>query len=312
MSKKRRSQAKQAKKQKAKQQRNYLLIGGFFVIVAIVAGLYFINRNGGIGPIPLRDIHGISFTPEGELYVATHDGLLVYDENWSIPDVPVNDYMGYSGTVDGFYSSGHPGPTSTLPNPLGLVRSINFGETVSTLRFLGESDFHTMSASYRGEAVYLSNAAPNSELSQGLYYTLDDGQTWTAISANGLSDAPFSITVHPDDTGIVAVATRNGTYLSTDNGTNFQLIQSGLASAVAFDTDAGTALYSGYQTLTQYNITDASSTIINVPSFSAEEAIMFIAVSPVDGRIAIATSERDIYVSDGNSWQQIADSGFSS
>lgn len=304
--------SKQAKKQKAQQQQNYLIIGGFLVIVAIVTGLYFINQDGGIGPIPLHDIHGISFTLEGELYVATHDGLLVYDERWAIPDVPVNDYMGYSGTVNGFYSSGHPGPTSPLANPLGLVRSTNFGETVSTLRFLGESDFHTMAASYRGEAVYVRNAAPNSELSQGLYYTLDDGQTWTTISANGLSDAPFSIAVHPDNTGIVAVATRNGTYLSTDNGTNFQLIQSGLASAVAFDTDEGTTLYSAFQNLTQYNMRDVSSTTIDVPSFSEEEAIMFIAISPLDGQIAIATSERDIYVTDGNSWKQIVEAGFTS
>lgn len=312
MSKKRRELIKKERKQKETQQRNYLLIGGFFVAIAIVAGLYFINQSGGIGSIPLRDIHGISFTPDGELYVATHEGLLIYDETWSVPDVLANDYMGYSGTSDGFYSSGHPGPTSNFPNPLGLVHSSDFGATISTLKFLGESDFHTMAASYRGDAVYISNPAPNSELEQGLYYTVDDGQSWVDITANGLSEAPFSIAVHPDDSTIVAAAARSGTYLSRDSGENFQLVQSGLTSAVAFDTGEGTTLYSGFQGLTQYNMADASSTTFNIPSFSEEEAIMFIAVSPVDGRIALATSERDVYLSDGDSWQQIAEVGFTS
>lgn len=286
--------------------------GGIILIIAMIAGLYFINQNGGIGSIPLRDIHGISFSPDGELYIATHEGLLVYDETWSVPDILVNDYMGYSGTSDGFYSSGHPGPTSSLPNPLGLVRSTDFGATISTLRFLGESDFHTMAASYRGNTAYVSNSAPNSELAQGLYYTLDEGQTWINIAANGLSDTPFSIAVHPDDSSIVAVASRSGTYLSTDNGTNFQMIQANLTSAVAFDTGDGTTLYSGFQELTQYNIADASSTVLNLPVFTEDEAIMFIAVSPVDSRIALVTNERDIYVLDGDSWQQIAEAGFTS
>lgn len=311
MSKKRRNRVKKQKQQE-QEQRNYLYVGGLTAIVAIIAALYFISQSGGIGPIPFYDIHGISFTPTGELYVATHEGLLIYDEGWTIPDIPANDYMGYSGTEEGFYSSGHPGSTSNLPNPLGLVLSTDFGATVTMLKFAGESDFHAMAASYRGDAVYVYNVAPNSELAEGLHYTLDNGQTWVASAASGLSGNPINLSAHPDDSSRIAIASRDGVYLSNDSGDSFQTISPTLASAVAFDTSEGTTLYVGYQSLSQYNITDGSFTNLNTPSLSTNEAIMYISISPLDGRIALATSERDIYLSDGDLWQQVVNSGFSS
>lgn len=312
MSKKRLARVKQEKMKKQQQQRNYLYIGGLLVAVAIIAGLYFINQSGGLGSIPLRDIHGISFTPTGELYAATHDGLIRYDDAWTVPDVPANDYMGYSGTADGFYSSGHPGTTSGLANPLGLVRSTDAGETLSMLAFLGESDFHAMAASYYVNAVYVYNAYPNSELQQGLYYTLDDGQTWVSSSATSLSGTPISLAVHPNDSSTVAVTTERGVYLSTDYGSSFQSIATGVSMASTFDADDGTTLYFAGDDLMQYNLADGLTTELTLPALSASEVITAIAVNPMDGELALATSERDIYRANLGTWRQIATNGYSS
>jgi len=311
MSKKRRERVQEQKQQKQKQQ-NLIVGGGLAVALLIIAGLIFVNQQGGIGSIAFRDIHGISFSADGELYVATHDGLRAYKGGWNVPDVPVNDYMGYSGTEDGFYSSGHPGPTSGLINPLGLVRSTDFGATVARLGFMGESDFHTMAASYRAEAVYVFNPAPNSQLDAGMYYTLDDGQTWQASAASGLSAQPGVFAVHPDNASTIAAVTRSGVYLSNDNGASFQTISNNPASAAAFDTDDGSTLYLGYQDLTVYNTEDGTTETRDVPSLSADEVIIYIAISPVDGQIAIATSERDVYITDGDSWKQVVTGGSSS
>ncbi|MGB7340253.1 MAG: hypothetical protein WBC91_15250 [Phototrophicaceae bacterium] len=293
------------------QQRTYLYVGGILVAVIIV-GLFFINQNGGLGSIPLRDIHGISFTPTGELYAATHDGLIRYDDGWTVPDVAANDYMGYSGTADGFYSSGHPGATTGLTNPLGLVRSTDGGETLSMLAFLGESDFHTMAASYRVNVVYVYNAYPNSELQQGLYYTLDDGQTWMSSNAMGLAGTPISLAVHPNDSSTVAVTTERGVYLSTDYGSSFQSIAMGASMASSFDTDAGTTLYFSGDYLMQYNLADGLTTELALPALSASEVITAIAVNPMNGELALATSERDIYLANQGAWRQIATNGYSS
>lgn len=310
MSKKRRErvQEKQAKKVL---QRNFIYGAVLVIGLAIIGGLYWINANGGLGGATFRDIHGMSYTMDGELYVATHDGLRIYDGSWSAPDIPINDYMGYSGTEDGFYRSGHPGEGSNLVNPIGLVRSTNFGETIQTIDFAGETDFHVMGASYSNtDIVYVFNPARNSRLSAGFHFTLDGGQTWQAASAIGLTGQPFAVAVHPTQENIVAVATGNGgTYLSNDYGQTFSQISGAPVTAVSFATHDDNILYFGYQSLSMYSLSDAAIQDFSVPELGREEAIVYIASDPNSGEIALATSEWEVYLWDGNSgsqWRQVA------
>ncbi|MDQ7024116.1 MAG: hypothetical protein Q9P44_01010 [Anaerolineae bacterium] len=308
MSKKRHSRKKQEKK-----QQNRLVIGvALLVLFVLIAAVWVINRSGGLGSIAFRDIHGISFTPDDELYVATHDGLRVYGDEWAVPDVPVNDYMGYSGTQDGFFSSGHPGPQSPLINPLGLIHSTDFGASINTINFSGESDFHAMSASYRGDTVYVFNVMPNSVMSTGLYYSLDGGQIWEASAASGLTSNPMSIAVHPDEPNIVAIATQNGMYLSTDFGATFQMIDDAPATAAEFDTQDGDKLYFGSQSLYNYSLADNTTTTLSIPSITGDERLLYIAISPREGYVAIATNQRNIYRSSGTGWMQIVTQASSS
>ncbi|MGH2535886.1 MAG: F510_1955 family glycosylhydrolase, partial [Candidatus Promineifilaceae bacterium] len=111
-------------------------------------------------------IHGLGFSADGrQLFVPAHDGLRLFsDGQWQIPDAPAHDYMGYAPADDGFYSSGHPHPSSGLVNPLGLVKSTDGGQTLTRLGFEGESDFHLMGVGYQNHAIYVVNPRANSRL----------------------------------------------------------------------------------------------------------------------------------------------------
>lgn len=284
------------------------------VIGFVLVGLLFISRsNGSRGTVEFRHIHGLGFSADGrQLLVPAHDGLLIFENGgWTVPNLPVHDYMGFSPTDNGFYSSGHPGPGSNRVNPLGLVSSADEGRTLNTLAFEGESDFHVMGVGYANHAVYVLNAAQNSRLAVGLYYTLDDGQTWEQSQAQGISGAPIQIAVHPTEASIVALAAEGGLFLSNDYGDTFtQVSQDAPISSAAFDPD-GSRLFFGYQSLNIYTLENGITTALTVPSITGNDAVGFIAANPVSDEIAFATFNKDIYRSadNGQSWQPIARQG---
>lgn len=287
------------------------------LIIAVVSigifGLLYLTRQLAGGTVQLTHVHGLSFSSDGsQLFVPAHDGLVIYEDNqWHIPNLPVHDYMGYSGTDAGFYSSGHPGPGSNLINPLGLVRSTDGGESIQTLAFSGETDFHLMSAGYENHAVYVLNPRQNSQLSPGLHYTLDEGQSWSQSVARGISGNPLQLAVHPTEANTVALATEGGLFLSNDYGDNFVQIGSLVpASSVSFDPN-GERLIFGYQTLFSYNLSNAQILPLETPPIGNQDALGYVAINPVSDQIAIATFNKDIYLSldGGQSWEVIAEGG---
>lgn len=289
----------------------------FIPIIAVIglAGLLYINgqRVGTGEAVQFRHIHGLSFSSDGsQLFVPAHDGLLVYEDGrWIVPDLPVHDYMGYSGTDDGFFSSGHPGPGSNLVNPLGLVRSTDGGATFETLAFEGESDFHLMAAGYENHAVYVVNPAQNSRLPVGLHYTLDDGQTWEQSQAQGISGGPIQLGVHPTEPGTVAIAAEGGLFLSNNYGDTFTRIgDASPVTAVTFDLD-GERLLFAYQELFAYDLTSGQIDTFQIPAVTGDDATAYITVNPVSDQIAFATFNKDIYLSqnNGQSWETIAEQG---
>jgi hypothetical protein len=265
--------------------------------------------------VELPHIHGMGFSADGQsLFVAAHDGLRVFaGGKWSVPNLPRHDYMGYSATDEGFYSSGHPHPSSSLVNPLGLVKSTDSGNTLDTLDFAGESDFHLMAAGYENHAVYVLNPAENSQLSAGLHYTLDDGKTWQQSALEGLTAQPFAIAVHPTDATTVVLATEAGLLLSTDYGDTFSPISAAgtPVTAVSFSFDGETLLY-GYQTLQNFNLASQQSVSVPPPTLASDDAMSYIAMNPAQpGTLALATFNRELYLSEdsGETWQQIAQAG---
>lgn len=284
---------------------------GLVVAAAILSGLFFLARTGASVQFP--DMHGMGFSADGrQLVVAVHDGVRLFEDGmWRDPrDIPRNDYMGYSPVDEGFYSSGHPGPSVRRVNPLGLVKSTDGGRTLTVLGFEGESDFHVMAVGYESHAIYVLNPRPNSRLPAGLHYSLNDGETWEQSAAQGLAGNIIQIGVHPTDGNMVAVAAEGGLFVSSDYGDTFQRIgESTPVSAVTFDP-GGSWLYFGYTGQNRYDLGSGEIETLQIPDISGD-AIGYIAVNPATGEIVLATFGKDIYLSQDNglSWEQIAERG---
>lgn len=270
-----------------------------------------------LAAVSLPHIHGLTFSADGKrLYIPSHHGLAIYgDGKWSKASGPEHDYMGFSATHERFYSSGHPAAGSGLINPFGLIRSDDDGKTWKKLGLEGETDFHLLATGYATNAVYVFNPAPNSRMkSAGLYYTFNDGLVWTKASADGLAGEPMGLAVHPEDSKVVAVGTRDGLYLSSDAAASFRLVVPDQALAVFFDLDGQHLWFAGYAgtpSLTRINWRSGTRSDVILPRL-AEDAVAYIAQNPADRReYAIATFKRDVFVSRnaGKTWTPVARQG---
>lgn len=264
--------------------------------------------------VEIAQLRGLGFSADGrQLFVVANDGLrIVADGVWSVPDLPKHDYLGYSATDDGFYSSGYPDPTTNLTAPFGLVKSADGGKTLTNLGFDGESAFNLLGVGYQNHAIYIFNGVPNSRLTLGAHYSLDDGQTWQESRLLGIASRPARIAVHPTEPNIVALATEGGLFLSSDYGDNFELInENGPAIAADFDP-SGALLFFGYSDLSAYDLANKKVLPLGAPTISSEDAIAYIAVNPTKiEEVALATFLGDLHLSQdgGQTWQQILKEG---
>lgn len=292
----------------------------FFALFVIVGlGLFLAacspetNVSESTQPIQIPHIHGLGFSADDSaLYLPAHTGLIVYaNGGWSIPDLPINDYMGYTPTDQGFYSSGHPSLNSNLPNPLGIVKSEDEGRTLQTLAFQGEIDFHQLGVGYKNHAIYALNETPNTQIGIGLFYSLDDGATWEQSALVGVRGQILQIAVHPTKAEMVVLATENGLYLSSDYGSTFEQVgNSAPVSSVTF-YPSGDRLLFGYRELSTYTLESRQIQVLTSPTLTQDTAIGYIAVDPISNTLALATFAKDIYLSQdgGISWRVIASQG---
>jgi DNA-binding beta-propeller fold protein YncE len=265
----------------------------------------------------LFHIHGLAFSPDGKALLApSHTGLAVYrDDGWSEVNGPIHDFAGFSLTERAIYASGHPPAGSSLPNPLGLVKSTDLGVNWTSLALGGEADFHLLAAGYRSDAIYVLNTEPNSAMpAPGLHRSVDEGRTWRRRIALGLAGNPFGIAAHPQDAGILAVATDRGLYLSRDSGESFKRMDGRQAvTAVSFDPDGRNLHFARAirRELVSAALDSRSRTVMRLPPIGLDY-VTHIAHSPADQRmLAIATDRRHVFVTSnaGKEWRQIAKDG---
>ena len=265
----------------------------------------------------LFHVHGLAFSPDGkELLVPAHAGLAVYrDDGWSEVNGPIHDFAGFSLTERAIYASGHPPPGSSLPDPLGLVKSTDLGRNWVSLALGGEADFHFIAAGYRSNAIYVRSTAANSAMPvPGLHLSVDDGKTWRRQTARGLEGEVFGIAAHPQDARTLAVATDKGLYVSRDAGETFKGFDGRQAvTAVAFDLDGRNVRYARAirRELVSAALDSRSRTVILLPPIGLDY-VTHIAQSPADQRwFAIATDRRHVFVTKdvGKVWRQIARDG---
>ncbi|MDV6378673.1 sialidase [Sporosarcina sp. GW1-11] len=264
-----------------------------------------------------QHLHGLGYINGGpNLIISTHDGLYEYSkEGWKEANKEKHDYMGFQAVQDGFFSSGHPEPGSNYKNPLGLIKSVDRGASFEKLAFYGEIDFHYLAAGYDSNAIYVINEMPTNIMSRGLHYTVDEGATWEIAAMNGF-DSEFisNIAAHPSLENVVAIGSKDGIFLSSDYGENFERISTDKMNLYTILTDRG-GYYSSYEnektTLTWFTTDNNQTTSIQIPD-QAMNPIVFIAVNPENEKeLVIATHSNDIYVTkdQGNTWDKLAKEG---
>ncbi|NKG21792.1 F510_1955 family glycosylhydrolase [Paeniglutamicibacter terrestris] len=155
---------------------------------------------------PYGHIHAISIEASTQrVLLATHNGL--FDATDTVPQKigPTIDLMGFTAASDGtFYASGHPGPGTDLPNPLGLTKSADGGESWTPLSLQGASDFHALTVTRDLIIGYDGN----------LRSTVD-GRKWSDIGP--MSPTPYALVGNPEST-VVLATTEEGVWRSLDSG----------------------------------------------------------------------------------------------
>ncbi|MGG5173261.1 F510_1955 family glycosylhydrolase [Pseudarthrobacter sp. J1738] len=169
------------------------------------------STNDAAAGLPGAHIHGLSVNgATGQVLLATHEGLFDVSKKPAVKIGPANDLMGFTAARDQgvFYASGHPGKDSSLPSPLGLIRTSDGGKTWEQLSRQNESDFHALAATKSGIVAF-----------DGTLRTSTDGATWKSVAAGftpaALAGNPYSDTV--------LATTRDGVQRSTDGGATWAL-----------------------------------------------------------------------------------------
>ncbi|GED32082.1 glycosyl hydrolase [Brevibacillus centrosporus] len=316
---------KNVKKQEEREKRlklsktlSYLkwgLVASFLVVVA--TGALSIMGNANEQDIYLEHTHGLGYSPDGKrIIIPAHAGLRVYEEGlWKTPEGEKHDYMGFSPANDGFYSSGHPAQGSTLNNPFGIVKSTDEGKSIKSLALDGETDFHNMAVGYTSHVIYAINPQPNSKMSSaGLYYSKDEGNSWTKSEMNGITEEPTAIAVHPTEPSILAIGTPTAVYFSNNFGNTFEKVTSAGQATALFFTNIGELYIGGYQNnayLRKMDVASKKSEELKIPELE-KDAVAFFAQNPTDEKeLAFATFKNDVYLSTdgGSNWTKIADEG---
>lgn len=192
----------------------------------------------GSGALPGTHVHAAAFDPDdASLLLATHDGLFRYASPGAPPERvgPAVDLMGLTVAGPGrLYASGHPGPGSELPAPLGLVESTDSGASWSPRSLGGSSDFHTLAAA-RGTVLGFDGQLRSSE----------DGQRWATLRPPA---APFALAASPD-APLVLATSESGLLRSVDSGATWERVDGAplLQVAAVLDAERAVALTPGGQ-----------------------------------------------------------------
>ncbi|MEK7137475.1 MAG: hypothetical protein AAB853_04290 [Patescibacteria group bacterium] len=191
----------------------------------------------GEGPVSLADthVHGLAVDrgDSSRLYVATHDGLFVLQNDHELQRVggSRDDFMGFSphpSDPNVLFSSGHPRRGGNL----GVLESTNGGKTWTKIHNgnpQGPADFHAM-------MVHPANP----DHIYGWYRlrvhrSLDQGKTWEVLSKQPPEILAFA--GDPRDENVVYFGSIGDLLMSTDQGESFTSIAPELASDAIFDLE---------------------------------------------------------------------------
>ena len=177
-----------------------------FLIFSIAVVLVFSNSARAETFNSVSHIHQVKVV-ENKVLVLTHEGLfeLVGKNNMKLIGKDKIDVMGFTSLGKALFASGHPAEGSKMPNPIGLVKSIDGGLSWRAVSLTGKVDFHFLEGA--GSDLYGADSQ-----SGNLLYSADSGKTWSSLGANPFTD----IAVSPEMSGM-AIAIKNSDLLLTEN-----------------------------------------------------------------------------------------------
>lgn len=161
----------------------------------------------------LDHVHGIVVTDEGTLLLGTHTGVAALTTDGTLTRVGDgrDDHMGMSGIpgTSRLVSSGHPGPGSALPNPVGLLTSDDGGRTWRPVSLTGAVDFHALATDGTRVVGFDGRA--------GLLVSDDAGASFEA-------GAPIAAAALAFGDEALYATTADGVQRSTDGGRTFSVV----------------------------------------------------------------------------------------
>lgn len=308
----------------------------FFILAIVVAALYGCSSQNQTKPqqaskktpsyeivqvknLKVNNIQGLGYPGnDNALYVAEDKGLKMFNgSNWFETTANLHNYNGFQAVETGFLASGQPQKGSGLKNPLGVVKSIDKGKTLSHIAFYGQNNFPFISSNFPGNVIYVLNEQQGKDLNYGVNYSEDGGKTWENSSLKDFkSDSMGMIAVHPQNGNMIAMATRGGVFYSENNGNTMKVVAGPfMVTAVSFL--GNTILYSSV--VENYNIQlktvnpkTGQETSIPIPFLDQENPITYIAVNEKNqNQIAFSTYKNDLYETKngGKSWNILLKNG---
>ena len=176
-----------------------------FFVFATVALMGFAHHASAATLDSVSHIHHVKVI-ENKILVLTHEGLyeLVGKNDMKLIGKDRIDVMGFTSLGKLLFASGHPAIGSKMPNPIGLVKSLDGGLTWKSVSLVGKVDFHFLEGA--GTDLYGADSQTGK-----LMYSSDSGKTWKNLGENTFTD----IAVSPKMSGM-AIAIKDSELLLTE------------------------------------------------------------------------------------------------
>lgn len=271
----------------------------------------------------VEHVHGLAYTKDDSIYMASHEGLITtkdQGEKWSVVGDTDFDFMGFQILSDGtMLTSGHPGPNTDLPDPLGLMESKNNGEAWNSKSLLGEVDFHILAANESNPNLLFGVIQMETgDYKTGIYKSTDKGENWVNVNSTGLSEdlhGIYTLLSLPNDENVLLAGTNQGVYRSEDGGKTWK-VTDGKRLITAFTVKPGTS------ELVSYSITkeevgmmiskDNGVTWEKTGLDLGKDAVAYFAIHPEQPKkMAAITFENNLLISEdgGQNWETLMDKG---
>jgi photosystem II stability/assembly factor-like uncharacterized protein len=161
------------------------------------------------------------------LYISTLDGQIHTSadggKTWRLlvnleqPQLVIDDLLVDRRDSNVLYASGH-----RHKSPGGFFKSVDGGKTWKASRELMREPIHAMAqAESDPDQLFVGTT-------EGVWRSLDSGESWTKISSESMPINVNSLAVDPKDTKTIYAGTWYRPYKSTDDGKSWRLIKDGM------------------------------------------------------------------------------------